>query len=313
MSSSNFDLTTPVALLVFNRPETTAKVFAAVRIARPKQLLLVADGPRKDHADDSALCAEVRSIVEQIDWPCEVLYNYSETNLGCKMRVSSGLDWVFSQVEEAIILEDDCLPDASFFPFCQELLARYLDDERVMMVCGTNLLGRWKDDRQSYHFANYDWVWGWASWRRAWRKYDVTMSQWSDPCCRNKIRQLLQNDEFFSLREKAFQQAFDNNIDTWDYQWSFTRHLYEGLAVVPSINLVTNIGYGRDATHTKVMDNELAGMSSGRIDLPLRCPEGIVSDSGYDLLVVRMIARKNTLYNRIVRLLGLIRFFISRR
>lgn len=310
---STFILTTPVAFLVFNRPLETAAVFKAIREARPQQLLVVADGPRANRPDDIIKCAEVRSIVEQIDWPCEVVSNYSETNLGCKIRVSSGLDWVFSQVEEAIILEDDCLPDVSFFPFCQELLANYRNDERVMMICGTNLLGSWKDDRQSYHFANYDWVWGWASWRRAWQQYDVTMSKWKDPVCRDGIRQLLQNKEFLSLREKAFQQAFDNKIDTWDYQWSFTRLLYEGLAVIPCINLVTNIGYGWEATHTVVMDDELADMARGRISLPLRYQDGIVADREYDLSVVRMIASKNTLYKRFVRLLGLIRLILFRR
>lgn len=313
MSSWCFDLTTPVVLIVFNRPETTARVFAAIREARPQQLLVVADGPRANRPDDALKCTEVRAIVEQVDWPCEVARNYSETNLGCKMRVSSGLDWVFSQVEEAIILEDDCLPDASFFPFCQDLLSTYRNDERVMMVCGANLLGRWKDDRQSYHFANYDWVWGWASWRRAWRQYDVTMSQWKDIGCRNRIRQLLQNKDFFAMREKAFQQAYDNRVDTWDYQWSFARLFNEGLAIVPSINLVKNIGYGRDATHTRVMDDELADMTTGMITLPLRPPGGFIVDGEYDLSVVRMIARKNTLYSRIVRFLGLIRLILFRK
>jgi hypothetical protein len=309
---SSFTLTTPVALLVFNRPETTARVFAAIREARPSQLLVVADGPRSNRPDDVIKCAEVKRIVGQVDWPCEVQRNYSETNLGCKMRVSSGLDWVFSQVEEAIILEDDCLPDASFFQFCQELLVTYRFDERIMTICGTNLLGSWKDDRQSYHFAHYDWVWGWASWRRAWRKYDVTMSVWCEPQCRDRIRRLLQNDEFFALREKAFQQAFDNKIDTWDYQWSFARLSNKGLAVVPSINLVTNIGYGRDATHTRVMDDELADMAAVQIALPLCHPDRIIADREYDLSVVRMIARKNTLFSRIVNFIGLVRLIFSK-
>jgi len=310
---SIFNLTTPVVLLVFNRPETTAQVFAAIREACPQKLLVVADGPRPDHPDDLQKCTEVRHIVKQVDWPCEVLQEYSDINLGCKVRVSSGLDWAFSQVEEAIILEDDCLPDASFFQFCQELLTVYRDDERVMTVCGTNLLGSWKEDRQSYHFAHYDWVWGWASWRRAWQKYDVTMALWGEPECRNRIKELLQDNRYFSLREQAFQQAFDNRIDTWDYQWSFSQLSHEGLAIVPSSNLVSNIGYGRDATHTRVMDEELASMATSRIALPLRHPDGLIVDREYDLAVVQMIARKNSLYNRLVRLLALARLIFSRR
>ncbi len=306
-------ITSPVAFLVFNRPAETESVFNAIRAARPPKLLVVADGPRINHPDDVLYCGEVRRIVEQVDWPCEVFSNYSSTNLGCKIRVSSGLDWVFSQVEEAIILEDDCLPDTSFFSYCQELLEIYRNDERVMMVCGTNLLGRWKDDRQSYHFANYDWVWGWATWRRAWQHYDVTMSHWRDPCCRNRIQQVLLNKEFIGLREKDFQQAFNNKIDTWDYQWSFSRLLCGGLAIIPSVNLVSNIGYGRDATHTKVMDSELANIAKGRFELPLRHPDCKIADSDYDLSVVQIIAKRNTLCSRIVGLLGLVRLFFFRK
>src|SRR5712692_5523584 len=146
-------LTTPVALIIFNRPETTARVFAEIAKARPSRLLLVADGPRLDHPEDVEKCTATRAIVEQVDWPCEVLTNFSEANLGCKMRPVSGINWVFENVEEAIILEDDCLPHPSFFPFCQELLERYRDDQRVMMIGGTNLLGEWRTGAQNYFFS----------------------------------------------------------------------------------------------------------------------------------------------------------------
>jgi len=303
---SDFVLTTPVALLVFNRPEQTARVFAAIRAARPPQLLVVADGPRRGRPDDPERCAEVRRIVGQVDWPCELLCNYSEENLGCKMRVSSGLDWVFGQVEEAIILEDDCLPDPTFFRFCQELLHHYRDDERIMTICGTNLLGRWKDDRQSYHFARYDFVWGWASWRRAWQYYDLEMHRWSDPICRQRIRHSLQDEAFWRLRETTFQQAFEKRIDTWDYQWAFARSARDALAIVPNVNLVTNLGYGADATHTVVMDEELAAMPTGSVDFPLVHDRSCVADTDYDLKVVAMLSRKAGLVARSVRLLRLI-------
>lgn len=298
---SDFVLTTPVALLVFNRPQLTARVFAAIREARPPRLLVVADGPRRGRPDDPERCAEVRRIVEQVDWPCELLCNYSEENLGCRMRVSSGLDWVFGQVEEAIILEDDCLPAPAFFRFCQELLHHYRDDEQVMTICGTNLLGRWKDDRQSYHFAQYDFVWGWASWRRAWRHYDLEMRLWHDPDCRRRIRSTLQNDRFWRLREKAFQQAFDNRIDTWDYQWAFARTVRGGLAVVPSINLVANIGFGIDATHTIVPDKDFSAIPTGRVTFPLRHNGLLLADAEYDMKVVAMQTQKDSLRERIIR------------
>lgn len=302
----DFILTTPVALLVFNRPELTTLVFAAIREARPPKLLVVADGPRQSHSKDEQKCAEVRHIVEQVDWSCEVMYNFSEKNLGCKMRVSSGLDWVFGQVEEAIILEDDCLPDRSFFRFCQELLQYYRNDERVMTICGANLLGRWQDDRQSYHFAQYDFVWGWASWRRAWRYYDIEMRLWNDLGCRQKIRAYLQDDRLWHLREKTFQQAFDNRIDTWDYQWAFARSAQEGLAIVPSVNLVTNLGYGTDATHTVVMDEELAAIPTGVMAFPLVHNDSLVSDRQYDETFVAILLRKNSLMARIISFFRLV-------
>ena len=119
----NWQLNTPVAFLIFNRPHTTQRVFAEIAKARPPKLLVVADGPRNDRPGEAELCAQTRAIIDQVDWDCEVLTHYADKNMGCKKRIASGIDWVFTQVEEAIILEDDCLPEASFFQFCEENLA----------------------------------------------------------------------------------------------------------------------------------------------------------------------------------------------
>src|SRR5687767_13684909 len=164
---------TPVALLVFNRPQATARVFEAVARARPPRLLVVADGPRADRPDDGELCHQTRAIIERVDWPCEVMKDYSDTNLGCRKRVSSGLDWVFSNVADAIILEDDCLPEPSFFPFCEELLERYRDDERVAMIRAGNFLEGRRVASTSYYFSRWFHIWGWATWARAWKHNDV--------------------------------------------------------------------------------------------------------------------------------------------
>lgn len=279
---SDFVLTTPVALLVFNRPEQTARVFAAIRAARPPRLLVVADGPRRGRPDDPERCAEVRRIVEQVDWPCELLCNYSEENLGCKMRVSSGLDWVFGQVEEAIILEDDCLPDPTFFRFCQELLHHYRDDERVMTICGTNLLRAWKTDIQDYHFSHNGCVWGWASWRRAWQYYDVKMSLWRDPAIRAKIRNILGNDHFYRQKALEFDRVVSGSVDTWDYQWSFAQLVRSGLAVIPATNLVSNIGFGADATHTVNPRTVYADTPATPCEFPLNFNQKLVPDPEYD-------------------------------
>src|SRR5579871_4386735 len=169
---SDWKLTTPVALIVFNRPDTTRQVFQEIRRVRPPVLLVVADGPRRDHPEDEQLCRETRAVAEEVDWPCQVLTEYSDVNLGCRHRPASGLDWVFSQVEEAIILEDDCVPHPSFFRFCSELLSRYRDDARIGTIAGTNVQGGRKRGGASYYFSKYPTIWGWASWRRAWALYD---------------------------------------------------------------------------------------------------------------------------------------------
>src|SRR5512139_3287315 len=175
---SDWQLKTPVAFIIFNRPDTAERVFAEIAKARPPKLLVVADGPRANRSGEAEKCAATRAIIDRVDWDCEVLTNFSDTNLGCKNRVSSGIDWVFEQVPEAIILEDDCLPHPTFFRFCEELLERYRDDERIGMISGDNFqLGQKRTDA-SYYFSRYNHIWGWASWRRAWRHYDREASAW---------------------------------------------------------------------------------------------------------------------------------------
>src|SRR6185369_14461868 len=169
---ADWALTTPVAFIIFNRPDTTEKVFAEIARARPPKLLVIADGPRAGRAGEADRCAATRAIIDRVDWDCKVLTNYSDVNLGCKNRVASGIDWVFEQVPEAIILEDDCLPDPTFFRFCEELLIRYREDERISQICGANFQFGRKRSNDSYYFSRYNHIWGWASWRRAWQHYD---------------------------------------------------------------------------------------------------------------------------------------------
>ncbi len=195
---------TPVAFLIYNRPELTRRVFNEIRNAQPPVLLIVADGPSPKRTEDALHCTLTRSIVENVDWPCTVMRNYADFNMGCRERVSSGLDWVFSQVPEAIVLEDDCLPEPGFFRFCTEVLEHFRDDDRVMMVSGTNMLEEWKSETQSYHFSNYGGVWGWASWRRAWNYYDVDMKDWEKPEVKEKVKQVLGSEKQFKKRASCF-------------------------------------------------------------------------------------------------------------
>lgn len=286
---SDFILTTPVALLVFNRPKETSCVFAAIREARPRQLLVVADGPRSNRPGDLDLCAEVRCIVEQVDWPCQVLNNYSDSNLGCGLRVSSGLDWVFNQVKEAIILEDDCLPDPTFFRFCQELLNHYRDEDRIMSICGSNLVGSWKADLQSFHFSRCFGVWGWATWRRAWNCYDVNMSLWKKPESRLRIYEILGGGAPYRMRALDFDRAAAGRVDTWDYQWTFAQLVRSGLSVVPAINLVSNIGFNSEATHTVQANNSFSSLPTFPCRFPLEINRMAIVDQEYDAAVVKKI------------------------
>ncbi|MGA1621013.1 MAG: hypothetical protein ACO35D_06080, partial [Aquiluna sp.] len=205
-------LHTPIAFFIFNRPTTTQQVFQAIRQAKPPKLLIVADGPRPDRPTDAENCALARSILDQIDWDCEVLTHFSDINLGCRKRISSGLDWVFEQVEEAIILEDDCLPDPSFFPYCQELLERYRNIPEVMMISGNNFQFGHNPIQESYYFSHYGHVWGWATWRRAWQKYDDVMGQWPPLRDTNWLQQRLGNIQAAAYWSHIFEGVYNGSI-----------------------------------------------------------------------------------------------------
>lgn len=276
------ELTTPVILLIFNRPDTTALVFAEIAKAKPSRLLVVADGPRQNHIDDVKHCAATRAIIDQVDWDCEVSLNYAEANLGLRRRVSSGLNWAFDLIDEAIILEDDCLPHPAFFRFCEELLDRYRDDQRIMMICGTNVLAPWHADTQSFHFSVYGSIWGWATWRRAWDHYDPNMATWSDPDVQKQVRDVLCDDRQFRHRSDIFWRTYRGELPSWDYQWTFARLLQSGLSIVPSMNLVSNVGFDERATNTTFIDDRLAKVPTQPLTFPLRSPIGVAPDRSFD-------------------------------
>lgn len=240
---------TPVIFLIFRRPDLTACVFELIRQAKPTKLLVVADGPR--NAEEVVLCQQARAVTENIDWDCEVLRNYSEINLGCRERVSSGITWAFERVEEAIILEDDCLPHPSFFHYCETLLKFYRHDERIMVVSGNNFQDGQQRTSYSYYFSKYNHCWGWATWRRAWKHWEFNPSKWVEFRDEGLMRSVCDDP----YEEKYWTNIFSNLFlegkpDTWDYPWTFACWSQGGLTALPSINLVSNIGFGNRATHT---------------------------------------------------------------
>lgn len=263
----------PIVFLIFNRPDKTQEVFSEISKVRPKKMLVVADGPRENRPGELENCMATRSIINQVDWDCEILTNYSEKNLGCKKRISSGLDWVFENVPEAIILEDDCLPDITFFRFCEEMLNYYRDDEQVAMISGNNFQFGLKRGNGSYYFSRYSHIWGWATWRRAWLDYDVELSDLPRVLKEKKLNKILKSKREVNHWKEVFQATYDGKIDTWDYQWFFTNLIRERYCVMPNCNLISNIGFGEEATHTTSSESKFSDMTRDAIEFPLVHPK----------------------------------------
>jgi hypothetical protein len=272
---------TPVALFIFNRPQTTAAVFEVIRRVRPPVLLVVADGPRPAHASDDADCAAARAIIDRVDWQCDVRVDYADINLGLKRRVESGMQWIFSQFDEAILLEDDCVPEISFFRFCEVLLDRYRGDERVLSVSGNNFQFGHRRGETSYYFSRHGHIWGWATWRRAWLQYDPEMRDW--PAARNEGWL----DSLFPSRyaRQYWSYIFESNYrskENWDYAWNFSYWRHGGVHVLPNVNLVSNHGFGAHATHTRQVDSRFAFLLTEPMSFPLLHPRSVAVDDDAD-------------------------------
>ena len=250
----------PVLFMIFNRPEPTRRVFETIRAARPARLYVAADAPREGVDRDVELCRQTREVSEAVDWPCTVTRLYQEKNLGCKYGCTTAVSWFFEHEESGIILEDDCLADPSFFSYCADLLEYYRDDERIMHIAGNNFqYGRVRGDG-SYYFSLYNHMWGWASWRRAWRHYDITMSRLPAYLEANRITEVLEHRDARDYWLHHFIHSYNGEIKSWDYQWTFTIWERGGLSILPQVNLVTNIGFGPDAVHCQNADSKLANM-----------------------------------------------------
>jgi hypothetical protein len=255
----------------------TARVFEAVRAARPARLFVVADGPRSGRPAEPELCEQARGLVADVDWPCEVARLYANENLGCGRRVSSGLDWVFDAVPEAIVLEDDCLPQPSFFAFCEALLALHRDDERVTMIGGTNYFPDAARE-ESYFFSRYFPVWGWAAWARAWRSYDYEMRTWPTVRAQNGLEAYYSSAGLARWMSDAFDAVQRGEVDTWDFQWVHACVAENGLCATPRVNLVTNIGF----EGTRALGDGV-GMPSEELDVEkLVGPATFIPDGGYE-------------------------------
>ena len=302
-------LDTPVVMIVFRRPDHTERVLQAIRQARPKRLLVIADGPSLTRPGEAEKCAAARAVVDRlVDWECDVLKNYSETNLGVEARFHSGFNWVFEHCEEAIILEDDEVPHPDFFGFCEALLQEYRDDRRVMAINGTNYQFGQYTPPHSYYFSRYFHCWGFATWRRAWQLYDVKIKQWqelrqtpwlTDICAGNLMEA--------RYHAEVFDKLSCGEIHTWDYQVTFAMWANSGLAITPSVNLISNIGFGEDGIHYKNADSPFADMQTAEVAQPLVHPPAVLRDLAADrleyerLIAAYLRSRRGSLWQRVKR------------
>lgn len=270
-----------VLFIIFNRPAPSQRVFEAIRSARPTRLYIAGDGPREGRPSDPEQIRQCREVTEMVDWPCTVQRLYQENNLGCRLGCATAITWFFEHEEQGIILEDDCLPEPSFFGYCRELLERYRNEARVMMISGDNFQYGRERGEGSYYFSRFTHIWGWASWRRAWRHYDIAMSRLPDYLKHNRIVEILGDEQARQYWLSHFVSCYNGEIDTWDYQWTFSLWERDGLVVLPNVNLVTNIGFGPDAVHCQDADSRLANMPVSPIG-ELRHPSCIMSDRDAD-------------------------------
>lgn len=272
---------TPLLFIIFNRPEPTQRVFEEIKKVRPEKLFIAADGPRLHKPDDIDKCQRTREVVSRIDWPCEVKTLFREKNLGCKFGASSAITWFFENVEEGIILEDDCLPDQSFFTFCELMLDFYRNEKSLAIISGHNIIGS-LDTPYSYIFTRYGHLWGWATWRRVWKQYDISMKIWSNKDNRKKIGEWIDDKQRWNFSQIVYNNTFLGKKDTWDYQWESYRLLNHTLSIIPKENMIENLGYGVDATHTKALTSPLV-MPRRKTLLPLNYNPGpLIPNDPYD-------------------------------
>jgi hypothetical protein len=275
---------TAVLFLVFNRPDTTAQVFQAIRKAKPARLYIAADGPRANRTGEAEKCAKVREIATAVDWPCEIKTLFREENLGCKYAVSEGITWFFEHEEQGIILEDDCLPHPDFFSFCETLLDRYSDDERVWVITGDNFQNGVQRGDGSYYFSRYNHVWGWATWRRAWQHYQGSLPFWPEWSRSDDWRKKSSDPLERRYWSKIFERVRVEQIDSWAYPWTASVWYHGGLTATPNVNLVSNIGFGPDSTHTASANSPLAGMGTASLGT-LQHPATVTQDVDADRYV----------------------------
>lgn len=283
MIRDSYQVQSPILFLVFNRPDVTALVFNEIKKAKPKKLYVAADGARD--IKELNKCNIVREIATNIDWDCELITLFREKNLGCKYAVSSAISWFFENEEQGIILEDDCLPSNDFFRFCDEMLSFYKDETKVRFIGGSNFQFGTKRGEASYYFSNLTHVWGWASWRRVWNEYDVELAKFKELDHYELFNSIFKNPFLANDWYEIIRKLYNNEIDTWDYQLTITNLFSRGLSVIPNANLISNIGFGNNATHT-FSANGFENIPYGKLDEIIMHPISFLPESDADFFTL---------------------------
>ena len=302
-ANSQGDFETPILLIIFNRAENISEVLGTIRSLKPRKMYIAADGPRPGNPDDPEKCEAVRKLtLESIDWDCEVHTRFQDHNIGCGLNPSEAITWMFEKEPYGIILEDDCIPNKDFFLFCDHFLKEFERDERIWMISGTNLLEEWKANQWDYFYSQIGSTWGWATWNRAWQHYDYHMTEWAKPEVQELMRNMLE-PLVFKVLSMEFQYTYEGYYkgSVWDFQWNFKRMINNGLTVMPARNLISNVGFGEEATHTKG-EGKIARIPRGELEFPLRENPIFLPDFEFDRMI--SFAEDQRLWNRATRKLN---------
>lgn len=288
----------PVLLVAFNRPDTTAAVLESLRAVRPDRLFLAVDGPRADRPGERERVAQVQRLAQRIDWPCRVDTLFRDRNLGCRVAVSEAITWFFDHVDAGIILEDDCVAHPTFFRFAAELIGRFAHDHRVFMISGDNFQFGRRRSEYSYYFSRYAHIWGWASWRRAWKHYDDKMSAWPRLRAEGWLAAAFSHRATAEYWTRVFDATYRGSNDSWAYRWTYSAWIREALTILPAVNLVSNIGFGDAATHTRLGSSRLARLPVHEMSFPLSHPPEVARNEEADRFTQHSVFSSGSLFQR---------------
>lgn len=272
----------PVMLCTFTKLDTTKLVFEQIRKVRPPRLYLVSDGPRESHPEDKGKIEAVHDYIEgNIDWDCEVFKNYSDVNLGCGKRMPTGVSWVFEHEERAIFFEDDCVPEVTFFRYCEELLDKYENDDKVLLISGNNQIAYIDTFDGDYGFSHQANIWGWATWRRSWQEYDIDIKDWPESKHLPIWKQIYNRKAYWFLFAE-YDTVYRHEYDAWDYQFSYLLGKKDAFCIIPKVNLVSNAGFdGNECTHTADMPKWM-DQRSFPLEFPIKHPDNVIWSRKYD-------------------------------